>query len=355
MISPTWRRASAVALAALLALTGCASTGGAEPATPSSSGPTGPMPAAEGTTAYPLTLTTWAGETVLAKRPERIAVLGTSPNMDALQALGVTPVYALTEDPYPWRDAAWAGRIEKTDTATRKDPINFEGIAATEPDLIVAIGALWEKPEFTKLAEIAPVLEGPEQAELPWQEIQRTIGRTVDLAAAADRAVTTAEQAITAAATAHPEFKGRTITIANDYGPQYGLSFYNVAGGTAENILSGLGFATNPRAAKFVEQDVVSDENQSLLDADILVVVYVDEQSRTTREAKPLFKAVPAVAGGRYVSLAASKENPDKVVDAAGRPLDNATWVLRAGASAVSLPWGVQVVTDQWLAGAKLP
>jgi iron complex transport system substrate-binding protein len=352
-----WRLTPVIALAAILTLTGCASTGdsGKEgAAAPQSSGPVGLLPAAEGTTTYPLTLTTWAGESVLKQRPERIAVFGESPNLDALQALGVTPVYTITEDPYPWRDTAWVQKIEKVDTATRKDPINFEGIAATKPDLIIAVGALWEKTDFAKLADIAPVLDTKEQAETPWRDLQRLVGSTLDLAAAADKAVGTAEQAIAETARTHPQFAGKTITIGNDYGPQYGLSYFTAAGGIAEGILGDLGFKPGPNAAKFVQEDVVSDENQSLLDADLLVVVYIDEATRKAREAKPLFKALKPVSEGRYISLAAAKDDPNKVVDAAGKQLDNATWVLRLGASAVSLPWGVKVVADQWLAGAKL-
>ncbi|GAA4208606.1 iron-siderophore ABC transporter substrate-binding protein [Streptosporangium oxazolinicum] len=358
-----WRLTPAIALAALLALTGCASTDtGArnEPTTgPASSEPSsepvGLLPAAEGTTTYPLTLTTWAGESTLQKRPERIAVVGMSPNMDALQSLNVTPVYALTEDPVVgWRDNAWAQKIEKVDTATRKDAINFEGIAATNPDLIVAVGTIVEKPDFQKLADIAPVLETEKEGEIPWQDLQRLVGKTLDLGAAADKVVTSAEQTIAEVATAHPQFAGKTITIANDYGPQYGLSYYTVAGSITEGVMTNLGFTANPNAKKFVDEDVVPDENLGLLDADLLVVVYSSEAIRKAREAKPLFKALKPVTEGRYVALTLVEGDPTKLTNAAGQQVENVTWMLRMGASATSLPWGVKVIADQWLAGAKL-
>ncbi|QOC94758.1 ABC transporter substrate-binding protein [Micromonospora craniellae] len=350
------RRLTTVALAAILTLTGCASTSDSdEPAAPSSSPPPGAVPPAEGTTTYPLTLKTWAGESVLQKRPERIAVIGVSPNLDSLQSLAVTPVFTLTEDAeYAWRDKAWFSKIETVDKSTRRDPINFEGIAAAKPDLIVAVGAVWEKPDFTKLAAIAPVLDTEKEGEIGWQDLQRLVGRTLDLSAAADKAVTTAETAIADTAKAHPEFAGKTITIANDYGPQYGLSYYTVAGGVAEGIMGNLGFTANPNAQKFVDEDVVSDENQGLLDADALVVVYSGDDVRKAREAKPLFKGLKPVSEGRYVALTNLESDPNQVVDAAGKQMPNATWVLRAGASAASLPWGVKVVADEWLAGAKL-
>ncbi|RAY16745.1 iron-siderophore ABC transporter substrate-binding protein [Actinomadura craniellae] len=348
-----WRLAPAVALTALLALTGCAST--EDEPNPASSRPAGLLPAAEGTTKYPLTLKTWAGESTLQKRPERIAVIGMSPNLDALQSLKVTPVYTLTEDPVVgWRDKAWAQKIEKVDTATRRDDTPFEGIAAAKPDLIIAVGAVVDEAEFKKLADIAPVLETEKEEEISWQDRQRLVGTTLDLAAAAGTLVTSAEQAIAAAAKAHPQFAGKTITIANDYGPQHGLSYYTVAGSITEGVMTNLGFTPNPNAKKFVDEDVVSDENLGLLDADLLVVVYASEAFRKTREAKPLFKALKPVTEGRYVALTLVEKDPTKVTNATGQQVDNVTWMLRMGASATSLPWGVKVIADQWLAGAKL-
>jgi iron complex transport system substrate-binding protein len=346
-----------IALAATLGLTACASTDGKqEPAAaPQSAGPVGLLPAGEGATTYPLTLTTWAGESVLTKRPERIAVIGLNPNADALQSLSVTPVYTLTDDPKaPWRDEAWLAKVEKVDTATRRDPINFEGIAATKPDLIVALGAIESKPDYTKLTAIAPVLDTKEEAEeITWQDLQRLVGKTLDLTAAADKLVTTAEQTVTDTAKAHPEFAGKTITIANDYG-QHGLSYYTIADTFTEDLVLKLGFVANPNAKKFVDEDVVSDENQGLLDADVLVVTYVSDEVRKAREAKPLFKSIKAVSEGRYVALTLATDDTTKMVTTDGKQVGNATWVLRAGASATSLPWAIKVVADEWLAGAKL-
>lgn len=97
------------------------------------------LPAAEGTTQYPLTLSTWAGETVLDERPERIAVIGFSPNYDALESLDAVPVYALSDDlEREYNDPSFRERIEFIDPATRRDPLNMENIAASDPDMIIA-------------------------------------------------------------------------------------------------------------------------------------------------------------------------------------------------------------------------
>lgn len=321
-------------------------TGAAEP---SQSGVDALLPPAEGQTAYPLTLTTWAGETVLEERPERIAVLGFSTNSDMLEVLDVVPVYAQTEDgDWEWRSAQWLDSIEFIDTATRRDPINFEAVMATDPDLIIALNFVWDQADFDRLADIAPVLENAEQVvgdQISWQDSQRLVGQTLDLADAAEDVIDTAEQHIADVAADNPDFAGRTLTIATEY--TTGIEYYTVAGGTAEGALGDLGFAPNPLAADFVDDPAVSDENLIALDADALVVIYMDAATQESREASPLFQAIPAVAQGRYVGVAGDADPASSGV--------NATWVFRRGASALSLPWASEVVADTWLAQIDLP
>ncbi|MBC3762436.1 ABC transporter substrate-binding protein [Quadrisphaera oryzae] len=342
-----WPRRRATALSALpvvlLALAGCA-TSDAAPAAGGSTGPTASaaadalLPAAEGTTQYPLVLDTWAGQTELAERPERVAVIGFSPNLDALQALDATPVYTMGEETeWPWRDQEWLASIETVDTATREDPISFEAIAASDPDLIVAVNYVADEADFARLASIAPVLENAEQVkgdQISWQQTQRMIGEALDLSAASEEVISGAEAAIARTAAEHPELAGKTLTAATDYSDT-GIAYYTVAGGTAERVVTQLGFAPNPRAQAFVDEPSVSDERLGELDADVLVVFYLDDAVRQAREGSPLFQGVPAVADGRYVSIAT------------GEPGSELTWVMRRGASALSLPWAVDVLADR--------
>lgn len=306
------------------------------------------LPPGEGSTSYPLTLPTQFGETTLEERPERIAVIGFSTNSDMLEVLDVVPVYALTEDgDWEWRSQDWLDAVEFTDSATRRDPLNFEAIAAADPDLIVAVNFVHEQADYDRLASIAPVLDNPEPVvgdQIDWQGIQHLVAEPLDLSAAADEAIADAEAQIAETAAANPQFEGSTITIATEY--ESGLEYYTTTGGTAEQALGEIGFAPNPLAEGFVNDPVVSDENLGQLDADVLVVIYQDAAARDAREAQPLFQAIPAVADGRYVA-----------VDAADDPAEsgiNATWVFRRGASALSLPWGIDVVANTWLTDVDL-
>lgn len=335
----------AIALAAAVALAGCGTSDGSTEETSADTAADSLLPAAEGTTEYPLTLKTWAGETVLEERPERVAVIGFSTNVDALEAIGVTPVYTLGDEAWEWRDAGWEAGIEVVDTATRRDPLNFEGIAAADPDLIIATNFIFDEADYRKLTDIAPVLENEEQVQgdqIDWRGHQRLIGETLDLAEASETAISEAEQAIEDAAGQLEELAGSTITIAYDY-TDAGLDYYTTTGGTAEQIVEQLGFAPNPLAENFVEDAGVSDEQLGLLDADLLVMFYNDDAARDAREGMELFQTLPPVEEGRYVSVLA---------DEAGSG-GNATWVLRRGASTLSLPWAVNVVTE-WVDGVEL-
>lgn len=371
------RAALAVTLTAALALAGCANTDEeegdagpeadagtqAEAGTDASSGAPGAatdslLPAAEGTTEYPLTLSTWAGETVLEERPERVAVIGVSPNIDALEALDVIPVYSIADDAeWEWRDPQWYASIENVDTATRRDPINYEGIAAADPDLIVAFGFVPDENEFDKLSDIAPVLDTPEpsgtQGNPDWRDNQRLVGEALDLEAATEEVIADAEEQIEAALPTDDRFAGKTITLAYDYGAESGIDYYTTTGGTSEQLMLDIGFEPNPLAENFVDDATVSEENQAMLDADVLLMVYTNDADRETREENALFQEIPAVQEGNYTSLTFNED--DMLVTADGDVLPNAVWVLRGGRSALALPWAVDVIVNDWLPDVAAP
>ncbi|OZE95185.1 hypothetical protein CH300_28080 [Rhodococcus sp. 15-1154-1] len=336
-------------LTAALVLAGCGSSDA--PATESEASPAGTasslVPEGEGTTQYPFTIETWAGSSVLEERPERIAVIGFSPSWDALEAIGVTPVYIDTEDVYPFNDDAWAENIELKDP--NGYPLNLEAIASTDPDLIVAVNSVDAyKEDLDALLDIAPVLETKELAEAPdrldWRIVQRLVGEALDLSSAAEDAIERAEDSVAAAAAAHPEFEGKTAAVAFDYAG-YDLEYYNPTGSNAEGILEDLGFAPNPLSQTFAADAVVSNENIGQLNGDVLLMFYTDEAQRQARESMDVFQRIPAVAEGRYI--------PVIFQGTEGEPGLGAEWVLRQGASAVSLPLLIDFIADTLAEGLQ--
>lgn len=351
------RRAIGTVAAATLLATGLVACG--EPSE-NPAGEADALPEAEGTTSYPLTVDTWLGSSTLEERPERIAVVGFSPNLDVVESLDITPVYyggRNAETQWPWNDAAVTDEIGEKDVP-EDDSINFEAVAASEPDLIIAFGSVLEQGDYERLAESAPVLDYAEETrwdQADWRENQRRVGEALDLSDAAEAVVTEADERITAVAEAHPEFEGKTFTLAYDYGPEFGVSYYTVEGGPAQGLFLDLGFVASPNAANFVDDDVVSGENQAQLDSDVLVVIYGDETAREAREAQALFQAIPAVADGRYESLVfTGADAPGELTRSDGTVVQNAVWPLRAGASVLAYPWAAEEVANNWLGGLDL-
>lgn len=350
--------AVAAAAAAVLALTACSNTD-ANNADADANGGTETvdtaLPAAEGTTEYPLTLTTWAGDSVLEERPERIAVIGVSPNFDYLEALDVVPTYTITEDTdWAWRDAAWTEQIETVDTATRRDDVNLEGIAQTEPDLIVAFNSIDDDTTYNRLTDIAPVLdfEQKEGDQGDWREAQLAVGEALDLAEAAETAVSEVDDYIAQVKADNPQFEGKSVAMAVQY--DNGLQFYNPTGSTTEEIFTDMGFAPNEAGERFVDDNVVSNENLSLLDADVLIVVYTDAAARDEMENSDLFSSLSVVEDGGYLGLIPDEEDVYTMVKADGTKVENPTWVFRRGASTLSLPWALDVLSEQWFSGLNI-
>src|SRR5699024_11144499 len=152
------------------------------------------------------------------------------------------------------------------DTATRKDDINFEAIAASDPDLIVATDFINDETQFDRLSTIAPVLDRAEVIhgdKRDWRDSQRAVGEALDLGHAAEDTISVTDEPVRDSAEADPEFVWKTITIGQDYGTEFGLHYYTVTDGTAESLMTDLGFEPNPLAVNFVDDDVVSDENQN--------------------------------------------------------------------------------------------
>ncbi len=319
----TSRRRWVAALAAVAAFTALAGCGGPA-ATPSSTPPSNPsstpagapasdhLPAGEGTTAYPLTLVSPWGKTTLQKRPERIAIATGANDLDNTLALGVTPVWADDwQASYEWTTAAGSKKIERRGEVT--DTIPVEDIAASKPDLIIAVqtdaGIL--EDAYPKLTTIAPVLTVEKPSwDVTWQETVRLIGATLDLTKRADLVISDVDAKVTAAAQAHPEFRGKSLAFVLWLQGNEKLTFRSFQGSPTSELLAKLGFAEAPSASKFSRDNLfLSAENYALIDADVVLIASPKAQFDKLLKT-PTFATVPAIAQKRYalIDLSVEKE-----------------------------------------------
>lgn len=276
------------ALASILVLAACsdATEEGGEGAEPDSGADPGTadveesadslLPAAEGVVEYPLTLNTAWGQSVLQERPERIAFTsGRAVDTEILAALGGTPVLStFAIDNAAWTTEALPQEIE-TVYDPNDDPTPLETIAATQPDLIVALD-LDLSDSYDQLATIAPVLGAatPEEA-VPehWREDAEAIGQALDLTGAVDQLIADHQATFDQVRADYSEFEGLTASYVMNYGSGNGLAYFTVPGSDDEQFFLDLGFVSNPHAGEFVGEDWVSNEMLHLIDADVLVFV----------------------------------------------------------------------------------
>lgn len=283
----------------------------------------------DGGGAFPVTVKHKYGETTVREEPKRIVTVGLTDH-DALLALGIAPV-ATTEwfgkKPgaiWPWAadslEATGADRPEVLGDATK---VNFEGVAAHKPDLILALYSGLTKPDYEKLAAIAPTVAQPGGTVdygIPWDELTRMVGRTVGKAAEADELIKEIEQKFDAARSEHPEFAGASAVMATPY---EGIFVYGPEDPRGR-FLTALGFELPAGLGELTGDEFggdLSEERVDLLDVD--AIVWLDGRE------------VDDLGGPVYATLAVHEEGREVFLSSFDDPLGAATSFV----SVLSLPF----------------
>jgi iron complex transport system substrate-binding protein len=264
---------------------------------------------AAGSGAFPATVPHKFGETVVPEAPERVVSVGVT-EQDILLQLGVIPV-GVTEWYGEQPDATWPWAhdlLEGThpEVLSTADGLEFEKIAALDPDLIVGTNAGLTEKDYGLLSAIAPTItsvEGSTQYFSDWQDqtlqVARALGREAEGQAiiddlAADYAAVAAE---------HPEWAGRTATFSQ--GGPYDGQLYVYPDGLSTDFLTDLGFTITTGleeyAAEAGSQAEISAENVGLIDADVIVFATEDEEMFQSLQDFGTVSSLEAVAGNRAV------------------------------------------------------
>jgi iron complex transport system substrate-binding protein len=296
------RSAVALMLLAGLFLTACGDDEEAEPAAP------GTNTSASAQQAFPVTIEHKYGSTEITQAPKRVVTVGLN-EQDAFFALGVAPV-AVTDwmgfknGIGPWAEEAAKAAGPKPELLTDTDGIQFEKIAAQQPDVIVALYSGLKKADYDKLSQIAPVVAPPEghaDFGIPWQETTRTVGKIVGKPEEAEKLVTDLEARIAKDRKDHPEFEGKLASMAMSY---QGIWVYG-PDDPRSRLLTDLGFKLSPEISKLFVKDYagkISEEQVDLLDLDAVAWFAIED------EAKKLAR------NRVYNGLAVHKEGRDFVV-----------------------------------------
>lgn len=257
--------------------------------------------------AFPTTIAHKFGETIIDAEPARVVSVGFNEH-DFLLALGVVPV-GLRDWYGDQPNAVWPwAQDELGDAAPEVLPsgdLNFEQIAALDPDLIVGVWSGMTEQDYELLSAIAPTVAQPDTYEdygTPWQEQTMILGQATGHVADAEAVVADLDARFEAVRTAHPGWDGLTASVA--FVTENGPGVYT-SQDTRSRIMQDLGFtiaAVNDSGGDGSFYLELSPEDITALDVDVLVWVVGDgEAIDGILNQLPTRSVLAAVQEGREV------------------------------------------------------
>jgi iron complex transport system substrate-binding protein len=286
----------------------------------------------------PITIEHALGTTTIESEPERVATVQWA-NHEVPLALGIVPVGMAAanfgdddgDGLLPWVSE----RLEELDAEVpvlfdETDGIDFEAVADTNPDVILAGYSGLTQEDYDTLSEIAPVVAYPEAPwATPWREMIEINAAGMGMAADGEELVASIEQDIADAVVAHPQLEGKATMFMThvDTTDLSEVSFYTPFD-TRSAFFEDLGLATPASvAAASTDPDrfsgTVSAEQVDQFDDVDIIVTYGDQALVDALNADPLLSQIPAVRNGALVLL------PGTPLGTAANPTPLAiSWVL---------------------------
>ena len=322
-------RLVAVSTAALLAsgLAACSSSSSAAPGDE-----------AEAADFTPITVEHAFGTTTIESEPERVATVNWA-NHEVPLALGVVPVGMAAanygdddgDGMLPWVSE----RLEELGGETpvlfdETDGIDFEAVADTDPDVILAAYSGLTQGDYDTLSEIAPVVAYPEAPwATPWREMIEVNAAGMGMAGEGDELIADIEQDIADTVAEHPELEGKSTMFLThvDTADLSEVSYYTPYD-TRSAFFTDLGLSTPSSVAEASTDSeqfsgTVSAEQVDVFDDVDIIVTYGGQELVDALNADPLLSQIPAVANGSIVLL------PDTPLGTAANPTPLAIpWVL---------------------------
>lgn len=266
---------------------------------------------------YPITIEHAFGTTVLQSKPVRVATVAWA-NHEVPLALGIVPVgFARAnfgdddgDGVLPWVKA----KLDELGAETpvlfdEGDGIDFEAVAATAPDVILAAYSGLSQADYDTLSQIAPVVA---YADYPWSTDWRDMIRLnsagLGMAGEGDALIAKIDGEISEALTGHPELKGKSAIFVTHLNP-FDLSTINfyTPNDTRVKFFADLGL-TDPssvlnasEAGKFYGS--ISAEQIDAFDDVDIAVTYGDAALISALKLNPLLAKLPVVANDALVVL----------------------------------------------------
>lgn len=324
----------AAGLVATLGLAACGSS-----STPAAAPSSGSAAASSGSDALPVTIKHAFGETTIEKKPARVATLGWG-NHEVPLALGIVPVGMSKAT---WGDDNKNGILPWVEDKLKElggqtpvlfddgDSIDFEAVANTKPDVILAAYSGLTKEQYDTLTKIAPVVAYP---KVPWgtslEDMIELDAKGLGMAAEGEKLADDVEKQIETIAAKHPTLKGKSALFSFiDPTDLSKVGFYTTVDPRAE-LLEDVGMTT-PKLVKDAGAKgefyttVSAEKSDQFSDVDVIVTYGKDEAAVLEAvKADPLWSKMAPVKNGAIDIL-----EDDTPLAAAGNPSPlNIAWGL---------------------------
>ena len=341
---PSRNLLTAVSVVAVLSLGACGGT-----ADTASDAAGGSASAEAESAAFPVTIEHAFGETTIEEQPERVATVAWA-NHEVPLALGVVPV-GMSEATWgdddgdgvlPWvEDALGELGAETPVLFDETEGIDFEAVANTSPDVVLAAYSGLTQEDYDTLSQIAPVIAYPETAWGTSLEDMITMNaRAMGKSAEGEELVADLEQQVSDAMAKRPELEGKSVMFTyldpNDLSQ---VGFYTTHDPRA-GFLEDIGLTTPPVVAEETAKtdefyvSTSAEQNDRLADVDIFIT-YGSPELLTQVQNDPLMKQIPAVQRGSVAMLQ-----------------DSTPLAAAANPSPLSIGWGIGDYLDELAAAA---
>lgn len=296
-------------------------------------------PAAAGeSTTYPVVIRHALGTTTIARKPERVATVAWA-NHEVPLALGIVPVgfaaanFGDDDDDglLPWvAEKLKELGAEKPVLFDEGDGIDFEAVAATQPDVILAAYSGLSQSDYDTLSQIAPVVAYPDAPwSTDWREMIRLNSAGLGMKVEGEALIARIEKQIADVVAGHPQLAGKKAMFVTHL-DSTNLSIVNfyTANDSRVKFFADLGL-TSPKSVVEATKPGqfaagVSAEKVDAFDDVDIVVTYGSQPLLDAMRADPLLSRMPAVTHDSIVMLG---RNP---LGTASNPTPlSISWVLK--------------------------
>ena len=267
---------------------------------------------------YPINIKHALGTTTIEKKPQRVATISWG-NQDVALALGTVPVgfsaanYGIKDNDsgmLPWTQQKAAELGEKNPTIYQDtDGLDFEAIADSQPDVILAAYSGLTQEEYDKLREIAPVVAYQQQPWVTsWREMIKYNAMAMGMEKEGEQLITDTEKTIQKAVKKYPTIQGKKAAfVAFDTKDFSKFYVYTTADPRGE-MLEELGMKYPASIQEQVKDEAsfyieLSAENADALGDAEIFVTYGDATTLKALQKDPILGKVPAIKAGNVVVI----------------------------------------------------